>query len=199
MTDEDEPESQWTAPAKEAYAARAEELIAALRDHAQLTLERTGRQAEGAQYVPSVQRLLRAAAAFDDAEFEWCGSFPLGIAADDDDDDDDESGDESAEAGVLTVVGRWDYEVVDAEALVAAGRAAYVNLWADDTHEDAVAAVSNAAEAAREIVHADGWGALERANGLEAIADRTVLILHDDDSADWLHDEGDPFAIARED
>jgi len=197
VTDEDEAETQWTAAAKSAYEARAEEFISALREHVRLTAERAGRQAEGAQYVPSVQHLVRAAAAFDDAEFDWCGSFPLGIASDEDEDEDDDE--DATDASVLTIVGRWDYEVVDFGALVAAGRAAYASVWPVDTAEDAAVAVPDAAAAAREIAHASGWSALERADGLEPIADRTLLILHDDDSADWLDDDGDPFAIARED
>src|SRR3954463_11210595 len=93
MNDESEAETQWTSSAKEAYAASVEQLIVTLREHAQLTLDRSGRQVEHEPYSSSAERLFRAAAAFDEAEFDWCGRFPLGLDADEfeEEDDDDET------------------------------------------------------------------------------------------------------------
>ncbi|MDT5014960.1 MAG: hypothetical protein QOD39_1120 [Mycobacterium sp.] len=199
MTDVTEPESQWTASAKEAYAARAEELVAALREHVKLTMGRSGRQSEHPHYFASTEEFFRAAAAFDDAEFEWCGTFPLRLDSDEADGDIDyEEEDEEVDGSVLTLVGRWDYRVMDAHALIATGRAAYARCWPDDTDEDAAIAVADPAAAAQEIAHADGWHALEEADGLRPIASTTTVILHEDASTAWLEDEEDPFAITRE-
>ena len=111
-------------------------------------------------------------------------------ATDDEDDDESDAGD------VLTVVGRWDYRIVDEDAAVAAGRAAYSRVWPDDTEEDATAAVTDAVSAAREIAHGDNWDALESTPGLEPIASAASVLRHEGD--DWFEVDGDPFAIARD-
>jgi hypothetical protein len=208
MSDEDVPETQWTRAAKEAYAARAEELFSALRQHVQLTLEQSGPEADWSRYRASSDELFHAASAFDDAEFDWCGSFPLMLDAEglDEDDDDDESDDDEEEftGEVVTLVGRWDYRVVDSAALLAAGREAHVRSahgHADHGHvadDDPEAAVPDAAAAAQEIAHADGWHTLEEAPGLDPIASTATVILHEDDSAPWLDGDEDPFDIAHE-
>lgn len=192
MTD-DLLDTQWTPAARDTYAARVEQLITALREHAELTLARSGRQAEHVAYFPSAIRLHQAAVDFDRAEFEWCGSSPLGVQsfeADDDEDDESDAGD------VLTVVGRWDYRIVDEAATIAAGRAAYARTWPSDTDEDAAVAVADAISAAREIAHADNWDALESAPGIEPIASAASVLRHDGD--DWFDADADPFAIARD-
>jgi hypothetical protein len=204
MSEESESGSQWTQAARAAYAASAEQLVVALREHVTLTLDRAGRQAEHVAYSSSADRLLRAAAAFDDAEFDWCGSSPLGIEGDadevdeDDEDDEDNEDDVAIDGDVLTVVGRWDYLVTDAAAVIEAGRAAYARSWPGDTEEDGMIAVPDPSAAAQEIAHADGWSALDITPGLEPIASTASVIVHQDDSAAWIDDDEDPFTIARE-
>jgi len=83
------------------------------------------------QYFASTEELRKAAIAFDSAEFDWCGSFPLAIQTfEDDEEDERDEEDEVAAAsnGVLTAVGRWDFHITDTDAVVAAGRAAYTSL-----------------------------------------------------------------------
>lgn len=199
MTDEDDVETQWTPAAKEAVAARGEELMTALRDHVALTLGRTARQAEHSEYFASAAALRRAAVAFDDAEFDWCGSSPLGLEADDLDDDEGDEDEDAADHGVLSVVGRWDYRVVDEAALLAAGRAAYAKTWPADTEEDASLAVVDLVSAADEIAHAHGWHALAEVDSLEPVASMTNVVLHEDEGDSWLDSDEDPFEIARQD
>ena len=198
MTDEIDLTTQWTTAARETYSARAEELITALREHMTLTLSHSGRQAEVAHYFPSSARLHQAAAAFDEAEFAWCGSFPLGLDARSWDDEGTEDEDQG-EGSILTVVGRWDYRIVDESALISAGRAAYARVWVDDTVEDASFAVADSSAAAREIAHADGWHALEQAGGLEPMASSQTVIVHEEDGHSWFDSDEDPFAIVRND
>ncbi|MCL2515674.1 MAG: hypothetical protein FWD85_10765 [Microbacteriaceae bacterium] len=201
MSDEDVFDTQWTPAAREAYAARAEELFTALRDHVQLTLAQTGRDEDWPAYRASASELFRAAAALDDAEFDWCGNFPLLLDAeepdDDDDDEWDDADDEDAAGDVVTLVGRWDYRVVDAPALLAAGREAHARA-SHGEDDDEAAAVPDAAAAAQQIAHADGWHTLDEAPGLEPIASTATVILHEDDSAPWLDGDEDPFDIAHE-
>jgi len=171
MTDEILPETQWTTAARDAYVARGEELLGVLRDHIALTLSRAGRQAEYADYTPSAARLHEVVAAFDEAEFDWCGTFPLGLDADRWEDGDEDDEDEvSADADILSVFGRWDHRVTNQSAVIDAGRAAYSRVWEDDTVDDASIAVADLAGAAREIAHADGWGSLDAIVGLESVA-----------------------------
>lgn len=200
MTDEIDSETQWTAAARETYTARGKALLEALREHIAVTLDRSGRQAEHSNYIASAARLHDAASAFDEAEFDWCGSFPLGLDPErwDDDDDDQDEGDTEL-GSVLTVVGRWDYRIVDESALIDAGRAAYARMWADDTEEDAALAVANPAAAAQEIAHADGWNALDDTAGLQPLASTQTVILHErEDAASWFDTDEDPFDIVRE-
>jgi hypothetical protein len=193
----DDLETQWTVEARNAYAQRAEVLIAEIRRHVEATLQRQGRQAESQAYFQSVKRLGSAANAFNDAEFDWCGSFPLSLADVDERDDwdeDDEAEDDEAKS-VLSVLGRWDYRVTDAEALITAGRAAYLTAWPEDTEEDARIRVHDLVSAAAEITHAYGFSSLEETAGLESDRDITAFVMHDGEDDDAFHE--DPFAIVR--
>jgi hypothetical protein len=202
VVDDDLVDSQWTSSAADAYQLRAEEFIVALRRHVALSLRREGRMAELGPYFESAERLARAGAAFDHAELNWCGSIPLGVQVFSDDDGDQGEGvlgDEAAAVGegeVLSGLGRWDFRVVDAEALMLAGRAAYASSWSQDTAEDAELAVSDIGRAASELVHAGGWSALQDAPGLDPDRAVTIFVLHaGTDDERW---DQDPFAILND-
>lgn len=199
MTDEFDSETQWTPAASEALSAKGEQLLLALRDHISLTLGRSGRANEDVDYIASSEALRRAAAAFDDAEFDWCGSSPLGLEMEDwDEDDDQDEPPEKFEHGVLSVIGRWDYRVLDEQLLISAGRVAYSTAWPEDTNEDAVLRVDDPISAVHEIAHVHGWHGLEQVAGIEAVASMTDVILHEDEGDSWLDSDEDPFAIARQ-
>jgi hypothetical protein len=66
----------------------------------------------------------------------------------------------------VSVVQRDDYAVTDEGAVIAAGRAAYLRTWPDQTTEDAESRVPGLAEALYEIAHADGWAALDDTVGI---------------------------------
>jgi hypothetical protein len=66
----------------------------------------------------------------------------------------------------VSVVQRDDYAVTDEEAIIAAGRAAYLRTWPDQAAEDAESRVPGLAEALYEIAHADGWSALDDTLGI---------------------------------
>lgn len=109
-------------------------------------MTRDGRQRELQGYFASASGLQEAARAFCEAEFDLCGSVPLALMRHDDEEDEDGDQDDGS---VLPVVGRWDYRITDPDALVDAGRRAYLNAWPDDPLEDAGSAVG-------EILHGDG-------------------------------------------
>ncbi|MDF2090944.1 hypothetical protein P0Y31_01175 [Knoellia sp. 3-2P3] len=171
-------DTQWTPEAKQAYVACADELIEALRTHVAANIRRTGRQKELGPYVDSAETLVTVAHAFEDAEFNWCGSFPLGLGAEDDLELDDEDEEEVPEGRMLSVFRRWDLDILDEAAVIAAGRAAYLRAWPDDTEEDASLRVQDVEMAASEIIHADGIDALGSTEGLEAERGATTIVQH---------------------
>jgi uncharacterized protein YgfB (UPF0149 family) len=73
VQDEDSIDMQWTSEASAAYERRAHALLETLQRHVGQTLSRTGRQAELRPYLASTEELRKAAVAFDNAEFDWCG------------------------------------------------------------------------------------------------------------------------------
>lgn len=189
--------TQWSDAARERYARCAVELIAALKEHFALTIERNGRQRELGPYFSSSQALEKATEAFNESEFDWCGSWPLSLMEDvEESDEEDEAEEPAGPEPVLSGLFRWDFTVTDEEAVVGAGRDAYRRLWPSDTDEDAVLAVPDVVRAASEIVHAGEWSGLENVPGLERRAEWWTFVTHDGQSD--TSDDGDPFAIARD-
>lgn len=185
---------QWSDAARERYVRRTEELIAALKAHSALTLERSGRQRELGPYFASSETLENAATEFNEAEFDWCGSTPLNLMDEDLDEFDDEDEDEEPTGPVLSGLFRWDFTITDETAVIEAGRDAYRRVFPTDTDEDATLAVPDIGRAAAEIVHADDAAGFENTPGLERRAESWTFIRHDGHS----DDPDDPFAIARD-
>ena len=197
MSEDDYEETQWTDKAKQDYQERADGLIDALRAHVSANLTRAGRQKELGPYFESADDLMKATRAFNEAEFDWCGSFPLGLRPDEDDEDEDELEEQPEAVGdVLTLLGRWDFRVTDEAAAVAAGRRAYLAAWTDDTEEDAESRVQHVDDAAAELMHAHGLAGLENAEGLSLERDATAFMIHEGEDDETFDD--DPFAITRD-
>jgi len=123
----------WTAPALNTYLSKVADLRLALAEHADLVSTRVGRQQELSAYFASAAQLQQAVNAFAEAEYDWCGSFPVrGDDVDEDVFDAEELGEvledevSSQPAGVVTVLGRHDYVITDAAAVVEHGRSAYL-------------------------------------------------------------------------
>lgn len=196
--DEDEHlDTQWTPDAKQAYAKRAEDLIEAIRNHVAANITRTGRQKELGPYFESAETLVTVARAFENAEFNWCGSFPLGLGIDDDLDLDDEDEEEVTEGPILSLFRRWDLNILDEAAVIAAGRAAYLRAWPDDTEEDAATRVQDVEMAAAEIIHADGIDALGGTDGLRAERGATTILQHDGE--DYETFDANPWGVVNDD
>lgn len=198
--DEDElVDTQWTPEAKQAYEKRAEELIEAIRAHVAANITRSGRQKELGPYFESSETLLTVARAFEEAEFNWCGSVPLGLGvADDEEEDggDDRVDGEVPQGGMLSIFRRWDLRILDEAAVIAAGRAAYLQAWPDDTEEDASIRVEDVEVAASELIHADGLESLGNTEGLQPERGATTIIQHDGE--DYETFDADPWAILND-
>ena len=188
-------DTQWTSIARVAYEARAQELAQTLLEHVALTSGRNGRQRELEPYFSSADRLSRAVAAFAEAEFDWCGSFPVSVrgANDEEGDDEWEDEDDNSDAPVLSVLGRWDYRIVDPQVLIQEGRAAYLTAWPDDTEDDAEVRVQTTEGAVRELLHAGVLQPLEQSEGLYSLISIVEVVTHAGTPEQEFVD--DPFAI----
>ncbi|MEU8221463.1 hypothetical protein [Kribbella sp. NPDC048915] len=190
---------QYSDAAREQYLRSVDELISALRSHAELTVERIGRERELMPYFASAAALEQAAAAYNDAELGWCGSIPLHLLDDEledglDDDLDDDGVEDSAGA-ILSGFIRWDFTITDEAAVLAAGRDAHHRAWPHNTDEDATLAVPTADRAAAELIHLDGWTSLDDTPGLERRGEFWTFVQHNADAD--TEDLTDPFAFLR--
>jgi len=163
--DDDAVETQWTRAARHSYTTRAEAFIEALRDHVQLNLGRSGHEREISAYMTSVMRLRDMAAAYNESEFDWCGSFPLALDSDDEDFD-GEDDEERASGDVLSLTGRWDFRIADEKKVLRAGRKAYRRAWPEESQKDAKRRVRDLESAAAEVMHVDGLAGLEKVQGM---------------------------------
>ena len=96
---------------------------------------------------------------------------------------------EAATSTVVSVFQRHDYLVADSEAVLAAGRAAYLKTSPEATPEDAEAEVSDVDLALLHLAHTDGWNNLWQLEGLEALGGVTGVVEQDEplsgDPEEW--------------
>gem|GEM_PF-3537428 len=187
--------------ALERYRARARELTEALAEHVALVDRGSvGGSADG--WAASAGALRAAVDAFSQAERALRGSSPLDTAGPGGPADEEDDGvawpvpDASLEeAPVVTVLGRWDYVVTDAAALVQHGRAAHLAVHPRDDHEDAVLRVPSVTAAVDAVLRGPVLEALEEAPGLEPVASASQVVQHAGSSDEEL--ETDPFGLTR--
>jgi len=189
----------WTPEALTDYRRRGRDLIAALTAHIELTAQRAGRQRELPPYFTSAEEVQSAVNAFTEAEFAWCGSFPVRAGEQEEEEeewgfDDGPVADPSvAEAPVLSVLGRWDYVITDVEALLRHGREGYLTAWPQDTQDDADLRVQDSESAVREILHGPPLLVLDEAPGLQPTMSFVEVVRHDRQDEDAVL--ADPFGV----
>jgi len=149
--------AQFSEQTRTALETSVAELVAALQRHAGLLLTLHGGSADSHKIFAANEDVARLMDAWNERVFDHTGTFPVSLAGlDDDDDDVDDDVPEPADGEPLTIVERWDLELVDAAALVAAGREAHVRTWPDETDDDARVAVESAADALYALRHERG-------------------------------------------
>ncbi|MDO5662745.1 MAG: hypothetical protein Q4G40_08625 [Brachybacterium sp.] len=206
-TDED----QWSDAARDRYLRSVEALIEELRRHARLVggLERERFQHDPdthRMYVTSEDLLHRSIAAVTDAELDWSGSSSMPYVEADEEEDLEELDDllgqideEEREAGeIISLVGRWDIEVVDREAFVAAGRAAYAEFYELVDPSLAELSVSDSLQSAGALVQLPQFPELEVDGATVPLGAFWTFVQHTEPltpSTDL--DSSDPFDIAR--
>lgn len=180
--------------------ARLQAALDALTDALEAHLEAClGRSGEADSAVQSAYTALRQAAErYDDLLFDQVDEvtpweFPEGPHTD------LEFEDEDALPGTIGVLVRRDYDLVDDEALVRAGRVAYHELYPEDPEESAVADVVHAGRAIYQLLHAYGVDGIDQRAEESGLAPRggTVWVqaLEDSEAATLVDD---PFGVADE-
>ncbi|MFI6325083.1 hypothetical protein ACIBG8_46735 [Nonomuraea sp. NPDC050556] len=91
--------------------------------------------------------LAEAAGRFADAQFDLTGTFPQFTC-------EEEPAAPAEPTEGLAVLRRHDFVITDREALMAAGRAAYLRVWPDDTEKDAASDVHDVNRAIYQLLHA---------------------------------------------
>lgn len=170
----------------EEYEAASEALVAAIRAHTAAVLA-GGTEAEETE--EAFEELTGAQHAYYDAEHRLAG-------ASGDDEDEPEA---VPEGVVVSVLRRHDYVISGPEAQLAAGRAAYLEVWPDDTEADAAQDVTHLGRALYQVAHAGGWDSLADTDGLVPLGGITVAVPQDEpldlDPDLWFEqlgvDEGD--------
>ncbi|GAA3052434.1 hypothetical protein [Actinokineospora globicatena] len=194
MSDDEDDFIPWTPDGAARVRAAAAELTAAITAHAEAVAAGTSEK-DTEKVFTAGDQLLPALLAYADAQFEYTGTtFPLGPLydlVDDEEDDEDEEEEEPPSTGV-SILQRQDYRVTDAEAVMAAGRAAYLRSWPDDDEATAAEDVSHLGRALYQIGHADGWPKLGDVEGLRPVGASVVVVDREDtlgpDEGEWPED-----------
>ncbi|MEV6035856.1 hypothetical protein AB0L65_32185 [Nonomuraea sp. NPDC052116] len=142
--------TQFSDEARKRLREAAEAFAAQVLQHAETLCGMEGRQREIAEIFAMDSPLSEVARRFCDAQFDLTGispSFDYRI-------EDDEEEEKSAER--IAVLIRHDFLINDREALMAASRAAYLQVRPDDVEDDAEVDVQTVSLAVYQLMHASG-------------------------------------------
>ncbi len=202
-------EAQWTDETRRRYRQATAELLVALSEHDRQTSAMTGRQHEMAEIFAVNDALRLAAEAFDDALMDFTGTtIGWGDLADYEDQefDDDVEVLDAPSSGLVALMRREDYVVVNEDAVVEAGRQAYRETWPNDTDDDAKFRVHGLGPALYELIHAasaeDPAAVLARTEGLRPAGPSAVVFAmaaeeFDPDAIDLFGGDDAPTEIYR--
>ena len=173
----------WTDQRRAAFAQAAEEAIETLRLHVATVTAATG-EGDQLRILGSGETVEEAFVALGRAESDLtAASSPFSALVqnedwDDDDEEDEEPDplDESAQFNQLSVLIRRDYRLTSESAVLDAGRAAYAQVWPDDSAEAAAEDVSHLGRAIYQITHAGGFEALDDVQGLDPTAGIALIL-----------------------
>ena len=190
MSDDDQADEieQFSQESRQQLQDRAAALTAALQRHTAGLLE----LGDGAGAVLSLFQLnddvRQAVAAWDDAVFDHTGTFPVAVESfDDDDAEEPEEVDREDAAGAeppraVSVMSRWDLDVIDPAALVQAGQAAHRRMNPSASEADAAAFIGEGGvgQALYAIAHEHGEPWLE-IPGVGTVTGYRAYLRRDDD------------------
>lgn len=171
----------WTPEGAARLRAAASELTAAIAAHAE-AVAAVEREADMSAVFAANERLLPAALAYADAQFDYTGNGgPFGFLYNLEDEEEDEEEDSEVLTTGISVLERQDYLVRDEAAVMAAGRRAYLRVYPDDDEAAAASDVTDLGRALYQIAHADGWSSLRDVEGLRPTGG-CVRVLRQDDT-----------------
>ncbi|MFE3448292.1 hypothetical protein ACFXJ8_05090 [Nonomuraea sp. NPDC059194] len=151
----DEEVEQFSDEARDRLRQAAEALAAMVVRHAETLCGMEGRQREAPKIFALNGPLSEAAHRFRDAQFDLTGTFPFFDDPVEEDEEEAES-EETEPAERIAVLMRHDFVITDREALMAAGRAAYLRVWPDDIEDDSEFDVQTVDRAVYQLMHASG-------------------------------------------
>jgi hypothetical protein len=132
---DDYPE-QFSQQTREALDLSVDALIEGLQRHAKLLSGMRGGSSEMPAVHETNAEVERLIAAWNERVSDHTGTLPVSLQGFDDEDDEELlEGEEAAElvdGEPLTVVSRWDLQVVDTDELMQAGREAHKRVWPDE-------------------------------------------------------------------
>lgn len=188
----------WTATGAAALLAAGEALAIAVRKHARVVAALTESQEIRAVF-PASEALLPVVLAYADAQFDLTGNgFPFGPLHDFADEEDEGDGDqeEPVIGSGLSVLSRQDFVLTDEAAALAAGRAAYAEVWPQDPPTAAAQDVTSIGRALYQFAHLNGWDKIGEMPGMVPTGATTVVQAHEDllrgDPDEWPER---PFAV----
>ena len=151
---------QFSQSTREALQLSVAALVDALQRHANLVSGMRGGSSETPAIFDANEEVERLIAAWNERVMAHTGTFPVslqGLGGDEDEFLKGEDGQEDLTDGEpLTVVSRWDLRLVDADALMGAGREAHKRLYPGETDADATVAVPTPGQALYAILHEHG-------------------------------------------
>lgn len=198
MTDDDQALGefeQYSQESREQLRDRAAALAAALEQHTAALLEMRGGTSALRILFELNDEVRHAAAAWDDAVFDHTGTFPVAIASLDGDDlDEEEDGADDPESSVaVSVVSRWDLDIIDPVAVIQAGRAAHQRMYPAENEVDAAARIGEGeiGQALYAVVHEYGepWFEIP---GVGTVAAHRVYLRRDHDQLPFNESDQDP-------
>ncbi len=143
---------QYTAKSRRQLKAATEAFVELLQQYTTDALAMNGGSAEMPALFRRRDQLQRVVEAWNDRVFEHTGT--VGLFLDEDEDEGDDDGDDPGPpAEQLSVVSRWDLDIVDAEALIEAGRAAHQRMQSAENAADDAVQVDGVCTAMYSIVH----------------------------------------------
>ncbi|KAA1424883.1 hypothetical protein FE697_002960 [Mumia zhuanghuii] len=201
MTDE-HPENtgpdRWTDEAKDSFVRAAEALTSALRTHT-VAVAAAGSDADVATISAAKDALAVALEAYDEAQYDYSGTFPpFAIIEEDVDDEHDHAHDDDSDAAPLldeaitgvTILQRTDYRITDPQAVLAAGIVA--QRAAPDEIEGPVNDLGAALYALAHGSGPGGWSRLGDTSGVDPVAQVTLAVANEGllpgDPDEWPED-----------
>jgi hypothetical protein len=181
MTDSWE-DNLWTEATRASYLEAGEAAIDALRSHLAVVAAASS-DADEQRIDDSAETTRLAFVALSDAQFGYSSTVaPFSLLEDEDEDDTDEAEHTSADSthDKISLLVRRDFQLTSEPELIAAGRAAYSQVSAEDAVDLDIDDVDDLGRALFQIVQAGGIDALSDVEGLEPVSGIVLAVSRDE-------------------